>query len=236
MTRYRFGTNLYDFETGEQLNLNDLLKKAKKNKQQVVDIQVHIGKKEKLPVRLVAIRVPQAVEQERKRKALKNRNQKASHSEAYIDLLAFTIFITNVPPTVWKPMQLLKVYAYRWRIEIIFKCWKSHFKFEDFFKTKQQLSVPRAQITLRLLLIWILLFFVRLFNFFVLEVYHKKQKFVSILKFARFFKDHFKKLVSLFDKDFYTELVAKYCTYQKRKDTINFYESLCLVQNEILLH
>jgi len=234
LTRYQFGTNLYNVETEEQINLHNLLKEAKKENKQIVDLQVLVGKKEKLPARLVAIRVPQAIEQERRRKALKNRNKRVNYSDEYMDLLAFTIFITNVPPSIWEPKQLLKVYGYRWRIEIIFKAWKSHFNFEYFFKTKQQLSAPRAEITIRLLLIWILLFFVRLFNFFLSQVYRKKQKFVSILKFARFFKDHFKKLVRYFDKDFYIELVAKYCTYQKRKGRCNFYESLGIVENKIL--
>jgi len=236
LTRYRFGTHVYDFESEEQINLNKVLGKAKKQNQQVVELQVYIGKKEKLPVRLVAIRVPQNIEQERRRKALKNRNKRTNHSEDYLDLLAWTIFITNVPVGTWTPQEMLRVYGYRWRIEIIFKAWKSQFKFEEFFKTKQRLSVPRAEITLRLLLVWITLFFVRLFNFFLSQIYLKKQKFISILKFAKFFKEHFGQLIAYPDWDFYIELVARYCTYDKRKGVPNFYESLYLSgRNELII-
>jgi len=233
LTRFRYGTNVYDKNTGEQIDLAKVLGTAKKQGQQVVELQVYVGKKVKLPARLVAIRVPQEIEQSRRRKALKDRNQRTNHSDEYLDLLAWTIFITNVPVGIWTPKQMLKVYGYRWRIEIIFKAWKSQFKFEQFFKTKQQLSAPRAEITLRLLLIWITLFFVRLFNFFLSKVYNQKQKFVSILKFAKFFKEHFGQLIGYPDWNFYIELVAQYCTYDKRKGVPNFCESLYLTENEI---
>lgn len=233
LSRYRFNTNIYDPDTGEQIDLIKKLRKANKNKQNTFELDILIGKKEQLPVRLIAIKVPQNIAQHRRRKASKNRNKKANHSKEYMEFLGWTIFITNVAPEVWTPQEMLQVYGFRWRIEIVFKAWKSQFKFEKLFKHKQKLSPPRAEITLCLLLIWITLFFVRLFNFFLSQVYQGKQKFVSILKFAKFFKDHFGQLISCPDWDFYIELVAKYCVYDKRKKIPNFCENLYLIKTYV---
>lgn len=229
LSRYRFGTNVYDGLTQEQINLNALLKEAKKKGTQVLELQVFIGAQQMLPVRLVAIRVPQQVEQERRRKALKDRNQTHNHSKEYYENLAWTILITNVSSDVWSPKQMLQVYGFRWRIEIVFKAWKSHFNFERLFSSKQSLTPPRAMITLCLLLIWITLFFVSAFNFFLSKVYNTKQRFVSILKFAKFFKEHFEQLINCPDEDFFVELVAKHCVYDKRLKIPNFCQNLYLL-------
>lgn len=226
LTRYRFGTYLYDADTAQQIDLHEQLQKAKKKGHTVVELSVHVGKKAKLPARLVAIKVPQNVEQQRRRKALKNRDRRLNHSKEYLELLGWTIFITNVPQHVWTVPQMLKVYGFRWRIEIIFKAWKSQFKFEHLFKTKQTLNEPRAKITLYFLLVWITLFFVPFYNLFLFEVFQRHQKFVSILKFANFFKEHFVELLNNLDLDFYIELVAKFCCYDRRKKIPNFCELL----------
>jgi IS4 transposase len=46
-------------------------------------------------------------------------------------LLDWTIFITNVPAEKLSPLQIAKIYGLRWRIEIVFKAWKSHFKMTE---------------------------------------------------------------------------------------------------------
>jgi len=42
-------------------------------------------------------------------------------------LLGWAIFITNVPATRLSAQAVAQVYGLRWRIETIFKAWKSHF-------------------------------------------------------------------------------------------------------------
>lgn len=226
LTRYKFGTYLYDADTEQQIDLNEQLRQAQKKGKTVVNLAVYVGKKAKLPARLVAIKAPQNVVQQRRRKALNNRNQRVTYSKEYLELLGWTIFITNVPAHVWTPQQMLKVYGFRWRIEIIFKAWKSQFKFEHLFKSKRTLKESRAKITIYLLLVWITLFFVPLFNFFLFEVFHRHKKFVSILKFAKFFKEHFLELLQATNLDFYIELVANFCCYEQRKKIPNFCELL----------
>jgi hypothetical protein len=118
----------------------------------VIDKEVVLGEKERISVRLVGIRLPRNVADERKRKAKKDRNKKTNHSKKYLDLLGWSFFITNVPKEIWKPRDITIVYGYRWRIEIIFRAWKSGFKMSDFFKKVPSMTLPRAYISLYLFL------------------------------------------------------------------------------------
>ena len=214
LSRYFFGTHVYDANTGEQI---DLFKKLRSNRLQgnnVLDMEVLLGKKEQLPVRLVAIKAPQHVEQERKRKMRKDK--KAKRSKDYWEMLGWTIYVTNVSDQVWKPMQILEVYGYRWRIEIIFKCWKSKFNFAHLFN-KKSMSPPRAFITFYLLLVWLTLFFVKWHLFFLYHVYQIKGKILSLFKFADFVKQHFNKLYDWANPLEEIEHLARYCSQTKRK-------------------
>src|SRR5436190_18651683 len=46
-------------------------------------------------------------------------------SQAHLTLLAWNLFITNVPATVWLPKTVGLVYSFRWQVELVFKAWKS---------------------------------------------------------------------------------------------------------------
>jgi len=91
-----------------------------------LDVEVQLGTAAQLPVRLVAVAVPEAVAQERRRKARQNRDQRHPPSARRLRLMGWDIFITNVPPTVWSIRTVCQVYGVRWRIEIVFKSAKSH--------------------------------------------------------------------------------------------------------------
>ena len=39
--------------------------------------------------------------------------------------MAWNLFITNVPCTVWTPTTVCRAYALRWQVELVFKSWKS---------------------------------------------------------------------------------------------------------------
>jgi hypothetical protein len=110
-----------------------------------LDVEVRLGDTRQLPVRLVAIPVPVAVANQRRRKARQNRDRRHPPSAKRLLLMGWDIFITNVPATVWSARTVCQVYGVRWRIEIVFKTAKSHFHLE---------AVPRASATEVELLIW----------------------------------------------------------------------------------
>ncbi len=51
-------------------------------------------------------------------------------SAAVLELMDWTIFLTNIPATCAVFREILGIYGLRWRIEVIFKAWKSHLKFD----------------------------------------------------------------------------------------------------------
>jgi hypothetical protein len=109
----------------------DILKKIDiaqflKNKT-VVDEQVLIGTKYKkqLKCRLVAIRLPEEVVNQRRRKANKKSKSKQL-SKRETELLAWNIIITNVSKENLSPDAICDIYRARWQIELVFKSLKSY--------------------------------------------------------------------------------------------------------------
>ena len=122
LTRHRHGINLYDPESGKPLDLKAQLKTFGS-----LDRRVLVGP-QRVPVRLVALPVPEEVANLRRHKARTSarRRHRSAPGAAHLFLMGWNLFLTNVPASVWPPKTLLVVYRLRWRIEIIFKTWKSH--------------------------------------------------------------------------------------------------------------
>jgi len=217
LSRYLPNTHLFEVD-GEQkqINLIELVKKANKRGETTIDQEVIVGKKDRVPLRLVMLKVPEKVAAERRRKAKQNRNKRVNYTKEYMELLAWGIYITNVGKSVWSPVDVLKVYGYRWRIETIFKCWKTHFKFESLFADKQSLTPPRVIITIYLLLTWIILFFNRLYIYFEQAIFERKKEFISLMKFADFIKRWFSLFANSNELEKHIDSVHYYCRYDKR--------------------
>lgn len=229
ISRLRYGTNFYDYHTGEIFDLAKRLRKAVRDKEGIVELFLYVGKEAQLPARICAIKCPSNIIRKRRKAARKNRHAKSNHSKEYMELLGWTIFITNVSDQTLSASQILKVYGYRWRIEIIFKAWKSHLKLDRLFDTKTKLNKEQVEITFYLFLIWVTLFFARMYNFFLHQIYSRKKKILSLLKFAKFVKEHLTELLLNPDTDFWIEFLAYYCTYKKRNDRLNFCEKVYLI-------
>jgi hypothetical protein len=156
LSRFKYGINLYDSETKKELSLAKILEKASKKGRNTVDKRIVLGAKHRLSVRLIAIRLPQKVADERRRKAKSDRYSKANYSPDYYKRLDWCLFITNIPEEILTAKQVAKVYRFRWRIEIIFKVWKSIPRTrDDKIFDKSSMSPSRAIITFFLLLTWL---------------------------------------------------------------------------------
>lgn len=91
------------------------------------EMAVGLGKEQRLPCRLLAVRVPQEVA-DRRRQALHKeaRRQGQAVSQARLALAGWTILVTNVPCARLTLPEALVVMGCRWQIELLFKLWKSH--------------------------------------------------------------------------------------------------------------
>lgn len=142
--RHKTGTAYLDEHTGEPI---DLLAELRRNGS--LDRVVLLGNKEKTRVRLVSAPVSEEVANYRRMKAKKE--MKGHHpSSEVLALMNWTIFLTNLNSEV-DFADILKIYGLRWRIEIIFKTWKSHLNFEAIHRVSD-IGV-RSLLTMRLVMI-----------------------------------------------------------------------------------
>jgi hypothetical protein len=125
LSRLRLDTGLFDPQTQRPLALLKALRRYGQ-----LDQAVLVGR-QKLPARLVAIKLPEALAAERRRKAKQNRDKRLRPNAAYLALLGWAIFITNVDRNVLSARTVAQVYGLRWRIETIFKAWKSYFRITE---------------------------------------------------------------------------------------------------------
>ena len=96
---------------------------------------IFIGATARVASRLIAVRMPEAVVNARRRMAHKNAKKKGSTpSQAHLTLMAWNLFITNVPSTIWTTATVPKVYPMRWQIEI----------FQPYYDSSERLSLTAA--------------------------------------------------------------------------------------------
>jgi hypothetical protein len=90
--------------------------------------QCLVGANQRLPCRLVAVRLPQAVVDRRRQRAHADARRKGrTVSDRHLALLAWNVFISNVPATMLSAQQVAQLYPVRWQVELVFKLWKSEF-------------------------------------------------------------------------------------------------------------
>jgi len=120
VTRWRRDLMLRDPRSDKLINLAQRLQKEAR-----FDAQVWVGRL-RLPMRLVALAVPQEVANLRRHRARTNRDRRLKPDRQDLALMNWNIFLTNVDQTLWPAQVLAQVYRLRWRVESIFKTWKSH--------------------------------------------------------------------------------------------------------------
>ena len=93
----------------------------------------------------MASRVPEAIVNERRRKARKHAKKKGdTPSKAHLELLAWHLFITKVPSTMWKTETVIKVYLIRWQVELIFTSWKSSLHLASINTKKEDTTLQQS--------------------------------------------------------------------------------------------
>jgi hypothetical protein len=98
----------------------------------IVDVTVFIGK-EKHPVRLIACQMSEEAVNKRRRDANRTAQRHGTQtSKKKTSLLKYCIFITNVPLNMLSSRLVMSTYRARWRIELVFKQWKSCLKIHLF--------------------------------------------------------------------------------------------------------
>lgn len=116
---------------------------------------------QRLPCRLLAVRVPPEVAKER-RKRVRKAASKRKNSRLKPETLAlcnWTILATNLPPETFTLDDILCLQRLRWQIELLFKLWKSDLSLDEWRSQQphQILSEVYAKLLLALIQHWLLL-------------------------------------------------------------------------------
>lgn len=210
ISRYKHITTFYDPLTRQPI---DLLKWLTRDG--VIDQVVLAGSQKQVSVRLMAAPVSEEVANLRRMKARKESKGHAP-SEDLLRLMSWSIFIVTLEDPALTLHQVLAIYGLRWRIENIFKTWKSNFSFGKLH------NVSHNQLTLLLVarLIVISLCY-RAFDRLHSELWRAHSRQLSLMKFMRFLSLNLPALPQFLAPSpcpaQLVEALLRYCTYDKRK-------------------
>lgn len=163
------------FYPGNELPID--LKKILKGKR-YLRTEVLLGKDQKIPVTLFAIKLDDKTIKYRQQCAAHDPDRRKKLTAEKLYLLGWDIFVSSCQDL--EPQVIQDIYKIRWHIEILFKSWKSHLKLEQSIpKQLERRFIPQAIIYLTLLLS--ILFIMPVYRW-AIELFST----VSLIKITRF--------------------------------------------------
>lgn len=221
--RHKFKSVYLDPDTHKNINLIDLLVEHHK-----LDMEVCLTDTERTKVRLIARPVAPEIANVRRMKAKKEIKGHNPPPEMLF-LMSWTIFITTIPQAQADFQRILLIYKLRWRIEIIFKIFKSHMNFSKVHNvSEQQLTIL---LTARFIMIVVCIHLIyQPFYKIVANMFHRQ---LSMMKFIHYLMNtNFQMILNLnqgynlnYCINLYLNSIIRYCTYDHRKRQ-NFNELL----------
>ena len=220
LSRLKPNVKVYIPQFEESIDLLKYCRSKDRKGHRTFEIQVEIGQKHRLPVRLMVQKLPQNTYQQRRRQAMKDRHQKANHSDQYLALLQWQLLITNAPQD-WLPLKAAyPIYRLRWHIEILFKCWKSHFHLQKVMMAQKQIKVSRAQIMIYLYLAYLTLMLMGPYMYLARLIFQATGKLLSITKWAKMIAYDLIDYNQILTENWILHL-ARAATYEPRTDKEN---------------
>jgi hypothetical protein len=218
--RHKTGFVYLDVETRQPVNLAAQLRKRGR-----LDMEVLLNNEAQTRVRLVAAPVDKETANKRRMKA-KKEAKGHNPSQAVLYLMSWTIFITTIPKSKATFDQILAIYGLRWRIEVIFKAWKSHSKFH----VVHQASEIQLKILLKARLLVIAACASTLYGICGRIILANHGRRLSLLKFMKYLSNpsniiRVVRSVSGTQEEMRSihKALAKYCCYDKRR-RLNYLE------------
>lgn len=212
--RHKFKLALLDSKSKKAFELLPLLKKRK-----IIDIQVRLNNKSKTEVRLLAVPISEEIAAERRRKA--KIEIKGDPQPGYMELLGWSIFLTTIPKETADMQRIFRLYKLRWRIEIIFKSWKSNMAFDKIH------NVSNIQLQALIWARFIMIVICAQYIYTPCRILAKTRsnKDLSLLKITHYLVRNPQKLTIILKElkneqtNSYASVnaIAKYCSYDKRK-------------------
>ena len=216
--RHKHKHTYLDPQTKKPIDLAFMLKKYGQ-----LDCQVLLNNEEQTPVRLVAAPVSEEVANLRRMKAKKD-NRRHAPSKENLAMMDWTIFVTTIPKQKASFNELLTIYGLRWRIENMFKTWKSNMNFAVIHNVSEHQL--RTILTARLAMLVII--FHRIFVPLRYRIRADFSKILSMMKLLRYLQVNPERIALLLqistqcchDKSVLSAIV-RYCVYDSRRQRLN---------------
>ena len=138
LSRFQHQTTLREV-SGSRTQPLDLPQCLGPDSRALLEKAVLLGTRDQVTARLIAVRMPEAIVNERRRQAHAVAKKRGyTPSQAHLTLLGWNLFVTNVPVTVWPPQTIGIGYSFRWQVELVFKAWKSGLHLATLTSTTKQ--------------------------------------------------------------------------------------------------
>lgn len=184
-------------------------------------MEIKLNNKAKTTVRLIAFPVSEEIAENRRRKAKKELKNTAP--AGYLELLGWSIYLTTIGKEAADAEKIFCFYKLRWRIEIIFKSWKSNMAFDRVH------NVSKIQLWVIIWSRFIMIIICTQFIYTPCRILIKanSNKDLSLVKVTHYLIRNPQKLILILkelrnkpSEPFTTiNILAKYCSYDKRKRT-----------------
>jgi Transposase DDE domain len=176
LTRLQVGTALYT-RTGQRLCIQNVLPRRVG---QMKELRVLVGARERVPMRLLLLRVPKEVADKRREDLLRDA-QRRQHtiSEETLQLADWTMLVTDVPAKRLRFEEALVLLRERWQMELLYKLWKQYGQIDEWHTADpwRKLCELYAKLIGVLLQHWLI----------VLFAWHDPQR--SLVKLAKVVRD-----------------------------------------------
>lgn len=221
--RHKYGMLVLDPKTEKPIDILKLLKTKTK-----LDMEVMLNNEKKTIVRLVANPVSEEIANNRRRKAKKEK--KTPPCKEYLELLSWSIFITTIPQCEADHTEIFVLYSLRWRIEIIFKSWKSNMGFDKI----HNVSYIQLQVLLLARFIMIVIFSQNIHQRCRTILKKHMGVFLSLIKLTHYLQRDPSRVVLLLNEinnyqgsiSKNISALAKYCSYDKRRNRVNYEQQM----------
>ena len=191
------------------------------------------GSNEKYKVRIIVAPASEGIANLRRMKAKKESSSKKPSKEL-LELMSWNIFVITITAPEITSNIILKIYGLRWRIENIFKTWKSNFNFDNI----HNVSEKQLKVLLRARFIMIIILNQHILNPVLCKIKEISNKKISMMKFMRYMSKNIDVILLISDihniSDKTIKALLKYCTYEKR-ERLNFETKMEQIISEINL-
>lgn len=227
--RHITGVIYRDLQSNDPIDLEKVLTENDR-----CDMEVRLNNEAGTVVRIVAERLNEEavnVRRMRARKETKGHNPSAKA----LFLMGWTIYVTNLPKEKYNFKSILAIYGCRWRIECIFKTWKSNMAFDIL----HNVSVHQLQAIIMARLIAITIIMRTVFKVCVEKHAVAYGRTLSLHKLMRYIQAEKTRMVEIIEgvrsgSNAIVRKLMRYCSYDKRKQRLNYVEQEAIVFNLFL--